>query len=267
MIDFDHTICSDLAQANHREWLETNGLGGFASSTITCLNTRRYHGLLVAATTPPAGRTSLLSKLEETLIVDDSRFELSCNKYPGVVHPQGYNYLMRFRLDPFPLFTYEVEGLQIEKAVFMVYGENTTVVEHRLEGGLPSGQDCKLELRPLISFRDHHWTTHENPVFNREVKISIGQASITPYPGLPTLYLAHNAAAVETNGDWYRRFQYDDEARAQALHWIIGLEQRVSTAGLGQVSEIFDGDAPHTPRGCISQAWSVAELLRVAAEL
>ncbi|HTD23184.1 MAG TPA: amylo-alpha-1,6-glucosidase [Terriglobales bacterium] len=211
MIQFDHSVCGNLAEANRREWLETNGLGGFASSTITGLNTRRYHGLLIAATTPPAGRTALLSKLEEILIVDGKRFELSCNQYPGVVYPQGYNYLKNFRLDPFPVFTYEVEEIEVEKSLFMVDGENTVVVQYKLNDKLPGAGNCRLEVRPLISFRDYHSTTHENGAINREVKMAPGLASVTPYVGLPTLHLAHNAAAIEANGDWYRRFQYEIE--------------------------------------------------------
>src|SRR5713101_1747700 len=109
MIQFDHSVCSNLVEANRCEWLETNGLRGFASSTITGLNTRRYHSLLIAATTPPAGRTALLSKLEETLVLGENRVELSCNQYPKTVHPQGQKYLQRFRLNPFPMFTYEVD--------------------------------------------------------------------------------------------------------------------------------------------------------------
>src|SRR5947199_3667576 len=128
MIEFTREVCADLERARGREWLETNGLGGFASSSITGLNTRRYHGLLVAATRPPVGRMVLLSKLEETLIIGSERYDLSCNQYPGAIHPQGYCYLRQFRLEPFPIFTYEVEGLVLEKRVFMVHGENTTVV-------------------------------------------------------------------------------------------------------------------------------------------
>src|SRR5438309_6037871 len=112
MISLDKKVCSDLALASSREWLETNGIGGFSSSTITGLNTRRYHGLLTAATKPPVGRLVLLSKLEETLIVDGRRYELSTNQYPGVVHPQGFTYQVGLRLDPFPVFTYEVEGVR-----------------------------------------------------------------------------------------------------------------------------------------------------------
>src|SRR5438477_7122891 len=98
----DQTICQDLNAALQREWLETNGLGGFASSTITGLNTRRYHGLLIAAINPPVGRMVLLSKLEETLVVNGERYDLSVNRYPNTVHPQGHCYLKEFRIDPFP---------------------------------------------------------------------------------------------------------------------------------------------------------------------
>ena len=106
MIRFGKEICSHLEEASQREWLETNGIGGFASSTITGINTRRYHGLLVAALTPPVGRYVLLSKFEESLTVGSRTYELSANRYPGVIHPQGYQYLAEFRLDPFPTFVY-----------------------------------------------------------------------------------------------------------------------------------------------------------------
>jgi aquaporin Z len=130
MIQFNHDICNNLQTALQREWLETNGLGGFASSTIIGLNTRRYHGLLTAATQPLVGRFVLLSKLEETLTVDGQRFELSANQYPGVVHPQGYQFLKEFRLDPFPVFVDALKGIEIEKSVFMVHGENSVVVQY-----------------------------------------------------------------------------------------------------------------------------------------
>ena len=205
MISFGQDSCRDLDAALDREWLETNGLGGFASSTIVGLNTRRYHGLLVVATKPPAGRVVLLSKLEETLIIDGKRFDLSANQYPGVIHPQGFQHQTRFRLDPFPVFTYEVEGVEIEKFVFMVQGENTSVVQYRLKTPHDS---VRLETRPLIAFRDYHNTTHENGGLDPTVSSQIGLASVAPYPGLPRLYLAHDADAIETEGCWYHNFQY-----------------------------------------------------------
>src|SRR5215467_12619332 len=130
MIQLKKTALDNLEDALSREWLETNGLGGFASSTVMGLNTRRYHGLLIAATKPPVGRYVLLSKLEETFFIERQAFDLSANRYPGVVHPQGFRYLKQFRLDPFPVFTYEIEGIEIEKSVFMIHSENTTVIQY-----------------------------------------------------------------------------------------------------------------------------------------
>src|SRR3954469_16604937 len=163
---------NELEISTGSEWLETNGLGGYASSTVTGMNTRRYHGLLVAATKPPVGRMVLLSKIEETLVVDGRRFDLSCNQYPGVVYPQGYIYLKEFRRDPFPVFVYEADGLTLEKSVFMVHGENTTVIQYILRG--PARGACSLELRPLIAFRDYHSLTHENGSLNSALSMKPG---------------------------------------------------------------------------------------------
>src|SRR5215212_3748425 len=158
MIRFDERVCRDLDESLAREWLETNGLGGYSSSTVAGLNTRRYHGLLVAATKPPVGRVVMLSKLEEALVVGGRRYELSANQYPGAIHPRGYEYQTGFRLDPFPVFTYEVEGIRVEKSVFMLHGENTTVIQYDFQ----KSNDCTFDLRPLVAFRDYHSLAREN---------------------------------------------------------------------------------------------------------
>ncbi|MDX2150368.1 MAG: amylo-alpha-1,6-glucosidase [Bryobacteraceae bacterium] len=207
MLSFDERTCSDLGQARRLEWLETNGIGGFASSTIAGLNTRRYHALLTAATKPPAGRMVLLSKLEETLVIDGKRFDLSANEYPGAVHPQGFRLQTSFRLDPFPIFTWRADAVEIEKRVFLVHGENTVVVEYELT----TPAEATLEVRPLIAFRDYHSTTRRNDALNPAVEIDQGLASVEPYAGLPRLYFAHNAAALWPHGDWYFNFEYDVE--------------------------------------------------------
>src|SRR5215831_12310545 len=106
------------------EWLETNGLGGWAGSNILECNTRRYHGLLVAATRPPTERMVLLSKLDETIVLKNDRYELSTNLYNNdVIHPNGYQYLTSFIKGLFPEWIYEVNGIQLKKTIAMVYGE------------------------------------------------------------------------------------------------------------------------------------------------
>lgn len=210
MIRFGEDVCRNLDSALRREWLETNGIGGFASGTINGCNTRRYHGLLVAATKPPVGRFVLLSKFEETLIVNGRAYELSTNRYPGVVHPQGFQFLTQFRLDPFPIFTFSVDGVELEKKLFMVHGQNTTIIKYQLINA-PGTANVQLELRPLIAFRDYHNLTHENGAINGRVDTQRELIRVSPYVGLPSLYLANDAGEIESTGRWYRNFEYDAE--------------------------------------------------------
>jgi len=220
-IEFGRAVCGDPKQSSSREWLETNGIGGFACSTIIGLNTRRYHGLLTAATKPPVGRFVLLSKLEEVLVVGDQRFELSANQYSDVIHPSGYEYLQSFRLDPFPVFNYRCGNVELEKTVFLVHEQNTAVIQYQLSSDL-RGLGCTLEIRPLIAFRDYHSTTHANNDIRRDVTIERAMAVITPYPGLPSLYFAHNAKCIDTTGFWFYKFEYERE-RERGLDFLEDL--------------------------------------------
>jgi len=221
MIAFDETICRDLDSASRREWLETNGLGGFASSTVAGIHTRRYHGLLVAATRPPLGRVLLLSKIEETLTIDGRSYQLSANQYPGAVHPQGYVYLKQFRLDPFPVFVYQIESVQLEKSVYMVHGENTTVVHYELHGQ-DQHHSYTLKLSPLIAFRDYHGATHQNDALNPALTIEADTVGVTPYRDLPSLYLAHEGGGVRQSGVWFHNFVYERE-RERGLDYLEDL--------------------------------------------
>jgi predicted glycogen debranching enzyme len=130
MISFDSEICANFKSASSREWLETNGIGGFASGTISGANSRRYHGLLTAATQPPLGRVVMLSKFEEILTIGGVNFKLSANQYPNKIYPEGFRFLKnRFGSTRFRSGLIEIEGIRIEKKIFMVHGENTTVVQ------------------------------------------------------------------------------------------------------------------------------------------
>src|SRR5437763_13657948 len=134
MISFDEAACRDLASAMRREWLETNGLGGYASATIMGTNTRRYHGLLVAATRPPTERSVMLAKIEDKLIINGQHCELATNYYEhDTIHPNGYLSLAGFRLAPFPVATYRVGDHTLARTVFMVQDENTTVIRYRFD--------------------------------------------------------------------------------------------------------------------------------------
>jgi len=233
IIEFDGLICADLAEASTREWLDTNGIGGFASSSIIDLNTRRYHGLLTAATKPPLGRVVLLSKVEDTLVIGNQRYELSSNQYNDAVHPRGHQFLNSFRLDPYPVFNYRIEDIEVEKSVFLIHGENTVVIQYQLFGDL-DGRTCSIEVRPLIAFRDYHSVTHANDWIRRDVEVTNGMVTIRPYGDLPSLHFAHNGRSVDQSGFWFYKFLYERERERGldfnedlyspfALHYDLGV--------------------------------------------
>jgi predicted glycogen debranching enzyme len=251
MLEIGQEVCRNLELAGQLEWLETNGLGGFASSTITGLNTRRYHGLLVAAIKPPVVRTALLSKFEDAVIIDGRRYELSVNQYPGAVHPQGYQLLKRFRLDPFPIFTYAIEEIELEKTVFLRHGSNTVVIQYELIGR--PQRSVTLEARPLIAFRDYHSLTHENSALDGRVQTEKFLTTVKPYADLPALNFAHEADEVETTGWWYRSFEYaiegergldfrEDLFSPFALKFDLGQRSKVSIIASTERHEISSAD-------------------------
>jgi len=256
VISFDKSVCTDLQAGLSREWLETNGLGGFASGTLAGANTRRYHGLLTAALNPPGGRMLLLSKLEETLVLGDKRIDLSTNEYSGAIHPEGYLLLSNFLLDPFPTWTFEVEGIRLEKSIFMPQGSNTVQVEYKLLQD-PAAIEPVLEVRPLVAFRDYHSTTHANGSLNPAIETAANSASLQPYPGLPRLYFAHDAVQLLEQGYWYKNFLYrverergldfeEDLYNPFVLSWNLSKERGANVIASTEQRDIEQATATRT---------------------
>lgn len=208
MIAFDQETCSDLEAALSKEWLETNGLGGYASSTLPSCNTRRYHGLLVVATRPPLGRMVLVNLLEDWVVLGDSRYDLACHQYPNVIHPQGYQYLIGFRLDPWPVWTYRLGGILLEKSLTLIHGQHSVIITYRMVKG---NGDIRLILRPLLSGRDFHGLHHENPALNAQPTAKEGVVSFTPYEGVPRIFFHHNGESFKPASNWYRQLEYARE--------------------------------------------------------
>ena len=149
-----------MDQPDTREWLSTNGLGGYASGTACGANTRRYHGLLVAALEPPGQRTVLLSRLDETVIVGGEVYELGANFWSsGSMAPQGYHHLKSFQASPVPTWEYQVGLGRLVKRVACLPGQNAVAISYRLEGGPP----IRLEMKVLANSRDFHGDTHGHP--------------------------------------------------------------------------------------------------------
>jgi len=155
---FDRSVCRDVERALGLEWLVTNGLGGYASSTILGANTRRYHGLLVAALSSPRERVVLLSKIDEEIEADGVPYYLGTNEYiPATIHPCGFVHLERFCLeDGLPVWTYRGGEWELEKRLWMAYGQNSTYISYTL---MRAPGPVMLTLRPLVNYRNFHQET------------------------------------------------------------------------------------------------------------
>lgn len=168
-IAFGRAICGDLDAALRREWLVTNGIGGFAAGAIAGAHTRRYHGLLVAALRPPLDRTLLLAKLDEWAEMDGAVFPLACNEFQdGAVDPHGYRHLESFHLDGvLPVWRYALADAILQKRVWMAHGHNTTYITYRLERG---ERPVRLGIVALANYRDYHGDTH-TPTWTPQLEI------------------------------------------------------------------------------------------------
>src|SRR5204862_1971455 len=204
----DKTSLRDFKEAIRHEWLETNGLGGWASSSIIGCNARSYHGLLVAAVGPPAERMALVSKLEETIIVNNQQFELGVNNYGGVIHPDGNQHQVSFTKDLFPQFIYEVGGVELKKTIAMVHGENTTLIIYDI---IKAGHPFTLELLPLFSVRGYHSLIRANDAVLREADFSDHIFKTKVYNGTPDIFIKIPGSRYEHHPNWWFHFNYDRE--------------------------------------------------------
>ena len=142
----------NLKDGIKKEWIITNGLGAFCSSSVIGANTRRYHGLLVAPLLPPAKRHLLISKLDESIRIGDKNYNLFTNICENFVS-DGFKYLESFEKEYLPEFIYNVDGVKITKSIVMIYGRNIVCVNYKIEGLV---EDAVMTLTPVINFRDFH---------------------------------------------------------------------------------------------------------------
>ncbi len=203
-IEFGREICSDLPNAESREWLVTNGIGGYASGTVAGLLTRRYHGLLVAALKPPLGRTLMLTKLDETAQYDAQIYPLSTNRWTSkIVEPTGYLHLESFCLEGMvPVWRFACADALLEKRVWMQQGANTTYTQYTL---IRATKTLTLTLKALVNYRDHHGDTQSSNWKTTINRVERGLC-ITAYPDATPLYLFTNAATILPTHEWYKNF-------------------------------------------------------------
>ncbi|HYC85642.1 MAG TPA: glycogen debranching enzyme N-terminal domain-containing protein, partial [Chryseosolibacter sp.] len=204
-MNFSTTQLTDFQFCSSLEWLETNGIGGYASSTVSGANTRRYHGLLVASLRPPLERRVVLSKLDDRITIGDEIFELSANQYPGAVHPTGFQNLISFDRFVFPEFTYKAGGVKLRKTIACIHGQNTTVVMYNV---IEARNAFTLELMPFCSFKDFHTNAHANDSIYRQYLFEDGLFRTKNYQESSELFIYVPGSEFRPGGHWYYNFEY-----------------------------------------------------------
>jgi predicted glycogen debranching enzyme len=199
-----------LASAESREWLLTNGIGGFASGTVSGQLTRRYHGLLVAALRPPLGRTLLVPKLEEIVEYDGRPYSLATNRWrSGVIEPQGYLQIEEFHLEGVsPVWTYACADALLSKKIWMEQGANTTYVLYRLER---ASENATLTVKALVNYRDFHSLTRAG-AWKMDIRQVERGLSIKAFDGATPFYVLSSSATAQPCHQWYRAFELSAEA-------------------------------------------------------
>ena len=213
-ITIDKKKLNEYEIARSLEWLETNGIGGYAGSTLSGAHTRRYHGLLIASLQPPVDRKVLVSKLEETVVMKSGEKDkligipLSTNQYPGALYPQGYSQLEKFEQELFPTFYFNTGDVEIKKTIACVHGENTTLILYEV---IKSPKEFEMELLPLYSARDFHTLSQHNDDINKQYVFNDDTFRIKNYADLPEVFIKVPGSTFKEEQNWYYNFEYSVE--------------------------------------------------------
>ena len=213
-----------LLNALNRDWIITNGIGGYCSQSAVGCNARKYHGLLVAPLTPPARRFLILSKLDESIETNGNKYNLYTNMANGDIS-EGYTYLTEFKKEYFPIFTYKVENIIIKKYICMDYGKNTVVILYRIKN---HDSESKLTLAPVMNFRDFHSLNNNHKFsvkqthFNTKVKVVIDGNS-----EIPVYMMCSEGKYLKHNDDIFNNMYYLKEEergfQAEENHIVPGV--------------------------------------------
>ena len=244
VIDPTEPIDSWLSQ----EWLLTNGTGTYSSGTLAGINTRRYHGLLIAATRPPLGRANMLAGLGETLAIGQRSLELFSWEFADLFHPQGFHYLRSVRVDSAVRMLYESEQARLKKTISLVPGRNALLVRYRLEAGQ---MPWKLHLKPFVALRDFHSLRHfavgkQMLVQNRGEYVSVQDRPSQ----MPALHLRVEGSQFEHRPDWWYGFHYRREAqRGQDCFEDLFVPGAFVVSGTGSGEVVFTASLEEQPDG------------------
>ena len=202
-----------LEEGLKKEWLITNGIGGYSSSTILGANTRKYHGLLVAPLMPPGNRQVILSKLDESIGIEGKNYNLYTNVCKDFIS-DGYKNLVSFEKEYIPIFTYQVEDISIKKFICMEHGKNTVSVFYYIKNG---EKKSKLTLAPVMNFRGFHTTNNsedfqlKQEIENNKIKLILGEHSQNPI----YVFLSEGKYIKHDNDIFRNMYYIEEEKRGQ----------------------------------------------------
>lgn len=210
MRPLDSTELQPFEQADTREWLSANGIGGFASGTVSGAASRRYHALLVAALDAPLGRMTLLGKVDETLAVGDKKYDLSTNRYPNnIIFPDGWRHITEFTVWPVPTWTFKLpDGTTLVKRIFLARGKNTVYVTYTLR---EATAEVTLTLTPLVCWKDYHAEMKPWPGFPARRGPEVGGWLVQATRDAPILRLMARGARWTSAGWWHERLTHQRE--------------------------------------------------------
>src|SRR5258705_7720179 len=211
VVQFGAELFRDLETAESREWLVTNGIGGYASGTLAGGMSRRYHGLLVAALRPPVGRTQLVAWIDEIVRCNGAEFALATHRWAsGAIEPRGFQHIESFRVEgTMPVWAYAIGDARLEKRIWMQRGANTTYVQYTMVQGSGS---LEMELKALVNYRDFHATTHAGD-WRMSVEPIARGVRVVAFENATPFYLMSAEATCEARHEWYRDYFFAEERK------------------------------------------------------
>ena len=202
---------SQFNDAIQKEWIITNGLGGYASSTVLGINTRKYHGLLIAAFQPPGDRMTCLEKLDEEIVIGTNIYSLGANEFQNGISPQGHLFLKEFSISPFPRFVYVVQGIEVQKTIFMPYEKNAVISVYKISN--KSSFDVKIRVFPLINWRHIHSVTDRRKIswefIQKQEEKEVDVRFSIPHSGLA---MKTTSGQYHAAGEWVEKIYFREEA-------------------------------------------------------
>jgi predicted glycogen debranching enzyme len=210
-ITFQRDFLSQFENIIDKEWLITNGLGSYASSTVSGINTRKYHGLLVAALNPPGDRTICLAKLDEDLLVGNNTYRLGSNEFHDLFFPDGYKCIQQFTLNPYPTYLYDLGSIEVKKTIFLPQLQNVAAITYQITNH--NGTPLEVRLYPLLTCRYYH-----NVIDRFRVPLNFTQESnnkdfqVTFMRPQASIVCRITEGAFIEGLNWVERMHYRDEA-------------------------------------------------------